>query len=183
MLSRPWLLLSVVLLAAPVQVDAQPINAWIGAGVGPGVLPDLPEREQSEDGLSALTGALFASIERGRAVLTLRSAVAAEYAGDQAYDAGVLVGVGGGGPMRHLSIGAGIALVGVVSDDDGLRLLGGLGGVDRPPDRTTTLGLPFEVQAFVKGRHVGLGLYGFVNLNREASFGGVTLALVLGRMP
>ncbi|MEL7168749.1 MAG: hypothetical protein AAGN64_05315, partial [Bacteroidota bacterium] len=60
---------------------------------------------------------------------------------------------------------------------------GGLGGVDRPPDRTTTLGLPFEVQAFVEGRHVGLGLYGFVNLNREASFGGVTLALVLGRMP
>ncbi|MEM9996745.1 MAG: hypothetical protein AAF809_03505 [Bacteroidota bacterium] len=85
--------------------------------------------------------------------------------------------------MRHLSIGAGIALVGVVSDEDGRSVLGSLGGlsVDQQADRITTLGVPIEVQAFVQGRHVGLGLYGFVNLNREATFGGVTLAFVLGR--
>ncbi|MEM8557760.1 MAG: hypothetical protein AAGG50_08040 [Bacteroidota bacterium] len=182
MTARFGLLSAIVLVAGAVPVTAQPLNAWVGAGVGYGALPELPEREQGEEGLGVLTGALFVSIERAPVVLTLRAAGATEYYGDEAYDVGVLVGVGGGGPMRHLSVGVGLALVNVVSDDDGLSLFGSVSGrIDGPADRTTTLGLPLEVQAFVQGRHVGLGLYGFVNLNREATFGGVTLAFVLGR--
>ncbi|MEO0743295.1 MAG: hypothetical protein AAF089_17060 [Bacteroidota bacterium] len=53
-------------------------------------------------------------------------------------------------------------------------------GLDRLPDHND--GFPLGLQVFANECHLGLRLYGFVNLNREASFGGVTLALVLGRM-
>ena len=53
-------------------------------------------------------------------------------------------------------------------------------GLDCLPDHND--GFPLSLQVFANDCHLGLRLYGFVNLNREASFGGVTLALMLGRM-
>jgi hypothetical protein len=50
-------------------------------------------------------------------------------------------------------------------------------------DISPVIGLPLELQAFWRpGGLVGLGLYGFANLNQAQSFAGVTLSLQLGRL-
>lgn len=58
----------------------------------------------------------------------------------------------------------------------------GLGAVETP-DGVRGLGVPLEAQLFWRfSTVVGLGLYGFGNLNSEAAFGGATLALQVGRL-
>ncbi|MEM9996744.1 MAG: hypothetical protein AAF809_03500 [Bacteroidota bacterium] len=96
MRARLGLMLMALLIAGVLPVTAQPLHAWVGVGVGPGALPELAEREQNEAGLGALSGAFFASLERGPVVLTLRSAFATELYGDDAYDLGVLPESGAG---------------------------------------------------------------------------------------
>ncbi|MEM8600492.1 MAG: hypothetical protein AAGF99_11265 [Bacteroidota bacterium] len=78
--ARLGLLSAVMLIAGASAVTAQPLNAWVGVGVGPGV---LSEREQGEEGPGDLTGALFASIKRGPVVLTLRAAFAGKLYGNE----------------------------------------------------------------------------------------------------
>lgn len=48
---------------------------------------------------------------------------------------------------------------------------------------STVIGLPLEAQAFYRpGKRLGIGLYGFANLNRRQSLGGVTLGVQAGRL-
>ena len=53
----------------------------------------------------------------------------------------------------------------------------------RPPEYIDAVGVPIEVQFTpVKGRAVGLGIVGYVNINSEESFGGVTVGIELGKL-
>ncbi len=45
-----------------------------------------------------------------------------------------------------------------------------------------TFGLPIEIQLFLTGKHVGIGISGFANINRESSFVGALLCIQLGNL-
>jgi hypothetical protein len=48
---------------------------------------------------------------------------------------------------------------------------------------STVIGLPLEVQASYRpGKWLGVGLYGFANLNDRRSFAGATLGFQIGRL-
>jgi hypothetical protein len=47
---------------------------------------------------------------------------------------------------------------------------------------SNTVGIPVEVQLFLRGRQSGIGIYGFANINPTRSFAGVTLSLQLGKL-
>jgi hypothetical protein len=95
--------------------------------------------------------------------------------GEEVYDVGLLFGYC---PLKSFSIAAGVAMV------RGERYYGGdlLGG-GRPSEYIDAVGVPIEVQFTpVKGRAVGLGIVGYVNINSEESFGGVTVGIELGKL-
>jgi len=48
--------------------------------------------------------------------------------------------------------------------------------------RFTTVGIPIEIQLFLTGENVGIGIYGFANINPESSFVGALLSLQLGKL-
>jgi hypothetical protein len=83
---------------------------------------------------------------------------------DNASDVGLLVGVATPPARRwHAGLAAGV-------------------GAAQAPDGTHGVGLPLEAQVSWRfSKIVGLGLYGFGDLNGAADFGGVTLALHVGR--
>jgi hypothetical protein len=87
------------------------------------------------------------------------------------WDVGLLYGQALSGRTKFAiaSFGVGISVVG--SED-------GWGGVDR----SLTVGIPIEVQLFLRDRHSGLGVYGFGNINPERIFVGVTVSLQVGRL-
>ena len=135
---------------------------WFGAGFGLG----------SEEFGVQLNG----SYQFGGNLISVRTAVAAELFDDGFNDYALLYGRSLVPRYKryHISAGTGIALVEGCTGD------GFLGGCDRAK---TVIGLPLELQAFWRpGRWLGLGLYGFANLNQTRSFAGATLGFQLGRM-
>jgi hypothetical protein len=135
---------------------------WFGGGLGAG----------SED----FAGSLNASFQFGANVVSLRTAVTAGLFDQGFNDYALLYGRASepAGERYHASAGLGLALV------DGCR-----GGSVFSDCRSiqTVVGFPIELQLFWRpGSLVGLGLYGFANLNRDRSFAGVTLGLQLGRL-
>jgi len=150
--------------------DQSPITRrdtyWLGAGLGLG----------SED----FGGQLNGSYQFGANVISLRiaSTIAstAGLFGDGFVDYGLLYGraTRGAGEHHLLAIAAGVAVV------DGCR---GGGIFSDCRDVSAVIGLPLEFQASYRpGKLIGIGLYGFANLNRMRSFGGLTLGLQVGRL-
>ncbi len=79
---------------------------------------------------------------------------------------------------HHAGAAIGIAIVDACVDSEG-----GLFSSSSCIDQRTVLGLPIEAQlAWLPAKFLGIGLYGFGNVNRRRSFGGVTLSLQLGRV-
>lgn len=137
---------------------------WLGVGLGAG----------SED----LAAHVNASYQFGANLISLRIATTAGLFDTERTDYALLYGRATRGARdRHLlAIAAGVALVdGCGGDGDGF--LGGCQG------QSTVIGLPLEAQASYRpGKLLGIGLYGFANLNRRRSFGGVTLGVQIGRL-
>lgn len=136
---------------------------WLGAGLGVG----------SED----FGGNLNASYQFGANLISFRVASSAGLFHDESTDFALLYGrATRGAEDRHLlSAALGVAMV------DGCEGGGVLSGGCR--DVSTVVGLPLELQAFWRpGKVVGLGLYGFANLNGTRSFAGVTVSLQVGRL-
>lgn len=134
---------------------------WLGAGLGVG----------SED----FSGQLNASYQFSANLISFRMAGTAGLFDDGFSDYALLYGraTRGARDRHHLSAALGLALVGGCSG-------GGLGGCQ---EIRSVLGLPLELQAFWRpGKVVGLGLYGFANLNHSRSFAGLTVSLQLGRL-
>jgi len=164
------LLASMVVLSllptGPVEGQASPAprreTFWFAGGLGVG----------SED----FAGSLNGSYQFGANVVSLRTAATAGLFDQGFNDYALLYGraTRPAGARYHASVGAGLSLV------DGCR-----GGSVFSDCRSvqTVVGFPIELQFFWRpGSVVGLGLYGFANLNRSQSFAGVTLGLQLGRL-
>lgn len=74
------------------------------------------------------------------------------------------------------SLGGGLGFV------DG-SISNGLFSEEEPEEIEMIIGLPLEAQLFWRPlRFLGLGLYGFANINSEESFYGCTLALQIGKL-
>lgn len=135
---------------------------WVGVGLGVG----------SEDAGGHLNG----SYQFGANLISLRAAVTAGLFDDGVNDYALLYGraTRGAGDRHHLAAALGVAVV------DGCERSGGLSNCEFS---RSVIGLPLELQAFWRpGKLVGLGLYGFANLNSTRSFAGLTLGLQLGRL-
>jgi hypothetical protein len=135
---------------------------WLGAGLGAG----------SED----FAGSFNASYQFGASLISLRAAGTAGLYDDGFSDYAVLYGRATRPSAGRYQVSAAVGL-GLVS---GCEIDGWLAGCS---DVSTVVGLPLEVQAFWRpGSLIGLGLYGFANLNDARSFAGLTLGLQLGRL-
>lgn len=102
------------------------------------------------------------------------------------WEVGALYGKGVKSQRGFASIAAG---VGVMGGDEPRTLMVSIsangGGTITPagPRPSTSIGIPMEVQLFwTPTSFLGLGLYGFGNLNTEKSFAGALLAVQLGRL-
>lgn len=148
------------------QVVYNPLvrRLWISAGGGFGTFLGRGEEDR------ALAGQVSVHWQRGRQVLSLRAATVTyicidenDYCGQR--DVGFLIGWGTTGNAGHASIGVGIAAV--PSEEEFFH----------------TVGLPLQAQfLFAVGGVIGLGLYGFADINAEQSFGGITLSLSVGNL-
>jgi len=141
---------------------------WVGGGLGLGRLPGADDADRDE----SLAGSLNASYQFRRHLISARAASAGELFGDNFYDYGLLYGRAVSHETLYVSLATGIAYV------DGQR---SEGLFDDPEDVDATVGLPLEAQVYVRPlRFVGIGLYGFANLNQEESFVGATLSVQIG---
>ena len=138
---------------------------WIHAGLGRSSLGSL--------GASAGLG-----IQLNNLILSLRGTTNAEEfieifsEGDEFFAVGLLVGIGARKQKVHASFSMGIARV------TGSRYISGE-RVDIDP----TVGLPIEVQLFHKAyRSSAIGLNFYWNINREESFGGLTVGFMFGKL-
>lgn len=161
------LLLALAAPAAMAQPDPKPPaseRVWYAAGVG---------AASGGTGLAA-----HWTLVTGRHAFSLRSALSFSLLGElvgaiigrdggSAYDFGLLYGR----PLvdtqqTFVSVGAGVGLVQRMRDEG-----------------PAALGLPLEVQATARlTSWFGIGVYGFGNVNRMRSFGGVALALQVGQL-
>jgi len=135
---------------------------WVGAGLGVG----------SED----FGGQLNGSYQFGANLISLRIASTAGLFDDGFTDYGILYGRANreAGDRHLLAIAAGVAVM------DGCR---GGGIFSDCREVSAVIGLPLELQAVYRpGKLIGIGFYGFANLNQTRSFGGLTLGLQVGRL-
>jgi hypothetical protein len=107
-------------------------------------------------------------------LLSARGAGTIAVFGDELWDLGLLYGRSLVTGAVHTSLGAGVGVVGgetresIHGDSEALP---------------TRFGVPIELQLFLRPLPViGLGLYGFGNVNREESFAGVSAAIQIGRV-
>jgi hypothetical protein len=157
----------IMLAEASIAQEQAPITRrdtyWLGAGLGVG----------SED----LGGNLNTSYQFGANLISFRVASSAGLFHDESTDYALLYGraTRNARDRHHLGAALGLALV------DGCQGGGVLSGGCR--DVSAVVGLPLELQAFWRpGKVVGLGVYGFANLNKTRSFAGLTVSLQVGRL-
>jgi hypothetical protein len=177
--------MALIALTVPDALAQSEERWWLGLGAGIGNVAEGSAPEQ--DGIDgAGVGALFLSYQRGANVFSLRGTGAVELFGDGIADIGLLYGRTTTGKGRHSSFGIGLAVVTGAYQNDGLDFCGIFGGPSDCPDTSpqgfTTVGIPLEVQLALRGRYVGIGIYGFANLNPESSFMGATISLHAGRL-
>jgi hypothetical protein len=133
---------------------------WIGGGLGAG----------SHD----FAGHLNLSYQTGANLFSFRTAGTAGIFSDGFGDLALLYGRATRAPARYQASAAlGIAVA------DGCEG-GGLGGCRNKP---SVIGFPVETQvSWRPSRFLGVGLYGFADINHLRSFAGVTLGIQLGRL-
>lgn len=133
---------------------------WINAGLGVGTLGGA--------------GIASTSYQFGLHLLSIRGAVTFEILGDDFWDIGMLYGLATSKQNYHASISSGMAVMG------GSR---SAGFFEQSEVISRQIGFPLEGQLFWWPSNVfGLGLNGFVNLNMEQTFAGLTLTLQLGKL-
>jgi|GEM_PF-988962 len=150
-------------LASPGGADVlQPrgTRAWVSGGVG------FASRGPA--------GHLAGTYQFGGNLLSVRGAGTIAVFGDELWDVGLLYGRAFVSGLVHASASAGVGLVGGQTRE---------GIHDEGEALPTTFGVPIAAELFFRPMPVlGLGLYGFGNVNREESFAGITAAVQLGRL-
>jgi hypothetical protein len=140
-------------------------NFWINLGLGKGSI--------SQNAAALSTNATY---QFGKNVVTLRAAGTGELFGKSVGDYGLLYGITLKQEQVFISGGVGLAYVeGTISH--------GLFS-SRPPEKIgPTIGIPVEAQLFWRPfSFLGIGLYGFANLNPEEPFVGATLSFQFGKL-
>jgi hypothetical protein len=170
---RPHVLGTIVVLGmtlchpavARAQQDSlpQPDSYWMSAGLGVG----------SED----FGGHAGLAYQHGVHLFSLRLAGTTGLFDDGFGDVALLYGRATRSATQRYRAGAAVGIAAV----DGCVTSGGfLGGCEA---RRTVIGLPIEGQlSWLPAAFLGVGLYGFANLNRSRSFAGLTLSLQLGKV-
>lgn len=134
-------------------------TVWVSLGLG--------------GGSEGFAGSLESAVQVNRHLLSLRSAIVANIFDDGFWDFAVLYGRATRWPRGQAAASIGLAIV------DGERCAG-LSGCTPV---SAVLGFPIAAQVFWRPMVVvGVGLYGFANLNSEQSFAGVTLSLQFGKL-
>lgn len=148
-------------LTSEASGQAAPTLGWVTAGVGPGSI--------------GAAGQLAGTIDYRGNLFTVRGAMVAEFFGDDLWDVGLMYGRGVHTGRLFLSLNAGMGLAG------GTRDTGFLGSSTAPrPHRFT---VPLEAQvAWRPSTFLGLALSALGSINKDGSFGGITLGLQLGKL-
>jgi len=168
---RHYVLLAVLCtgLAQPARAADGFVSAGLGAGSG---------------GLGwNLSGKLVA----GRLLFGLRLAAVEEFEilgpapPESVKDYGLLVGLASrqGNLLQYGAVGVGVAR----SVHRGQVIGSGLFGPRHERLEDTAVGVPLEAGVVLHGRHFGIGVSLFGNLNRAESFFGVSLTLHVGAIP
>jgi len=135
--------------------------------------------------LGFLAGSASVSYQTGAGVFTLRGATNSEtlFGGDEVWDTALLYGFSLKPSLFHVSAGIGIAVVGGWRCETcGLHLFGDTGN-DEKTKIGPRIGLPLELQVFFRPlSFLGIGLYGFADINAARSFAGVTFCLQIGKL-
>lgn len=153
----------------------EPASAfWFGLGVGVGTLPSEA---------STFAASLSLTYQRRSHLFSARAAGAGDPVfGPYLHDIGVLYGRAFPVGRRAVSLAAGVGVV--VGDFDAFCIAVGYASScagNRREELDATLGVPLAVQLHsLSTRFVDVGLYGFANLNRTGTFGGVLLHARLG---
>jgi hypothetical protein len=109
-------------------------------------------------------------------VISLRALYNEEISGlwndfpDNSSDLGLLYGLGARKKKIYVSVSTGIS-----------RVAGSVITYSKET-KYTVVGIPIELQLFRTGKIVGIGIYGFANINRELSFVGALLCIQLGKL-
>lgn len=168
-------LLCALLAAAPLgQLQAQRQSStqnWVTFGMG----------QATCGGLTELGGQLTFSHQSGRLVVTGRGLWGFDILGGvlqvpgmiiDVEDFGLLVGVGNRPGRIRYSLGAGLGRATITRK-----------GSSSTDVKSTAVGVPLEGQLFVQPlRFVGVGVYGYGDLNKEKSFWGWSISVALGRV-
>ena len=169
-----------MLTAAPLgqlqaQRQADVSQSWVTLGMG----------QATWGGLIELGGQFTFSHQAGRVVMTGRALVgfdlvsgvlATEGTVIDVQDFGLMLGVGNRPGLIRYSFGTGVALAAITHK--------GPMTVDHNVDqKTSAVGLALEGQLFIQPlRFLGVGLYGYGDLNKERSFWGWSISVAVGRL-
>lgn len=134
--------------------------------------------------LGSLGGVASIHLQYQRILFGLRATANAESiemfgGGDEMFDFGFLVGYVLSDARMILSTSTGLARV------TGSRFHGqpGIFGGGHRESISPIIGVPFEFQAIYPVSSIfGLGAYGYLNLNREQTFFGITLCIAVGKL-
>ena len=146
---------------------------WLGVGIGLGANID----HQGEQDPSNIAFSVNTSLKSNNHLFSARFGYVAAYVfGDEVRDLSILYGRAIEVDRSMFSFGMGVGKVDGTRNED-FKLFSDED--TKEPFGATGLALELQIR-FVKGRHGGLGLYGFGNVNKEMSFFGATIALQLG---
>ena len=138
---------------------------WVNLGIGPSSVGE-------DGGAFSLSG----TYQFGKNTLSFRVLSTGEIFGKSLNEYGLLYGRTLKSSSILISAGAGLAMV------EG-RISHGILSSKELDNIEPTIGMPVEVQLFWRPASViGIGLYGFANLNPEESFYGCTLSLQIGKL-
>ena len=173
----PWsrAAVAVVMLAAPLgQLQAQRQAAsknWITVGLG----------QATWGGLTEMGAQLSASHQAGRLVVSGRALTGFDLLGSvlqipgmiiDVEDYGLMVGVGKRPGLVRYSVGAGLGAATITRKASS--------GSD---SHIKTVSVPLEGQFFVQPiRFLGVGVYGYGDINNQKSFWGWSISVAIGRV-
>lgn len=164
----------IVLPLGQIRAQRQAVSSknWITLGIG----------RATWGGLTELGAQLSASHQSGRLVVSARGLTGFDILGGvlqvpgmvvDVEDYGLMAGVGSRPGLVHYSLAAGVGAATITRK-------GSSGGSD---SHIKKFGVPLEGQLFLQPlRFVGVGLYGYGDLNKEKSFWGWSISVALGRL-
>lgn len=153
-------------------------NYWVNAGLGLGAF---------DSRLAGSTGISLLSYQTGIRIVSIRNNIEVSIVlfghspspEESVWDIGILYGIIAKGSYGSASISGGVSLVG------GIRRGKPLPGSSYRYEELSfkTVGIPIEAQLFFTPfSFLGVGFYGFANLNLEKSFWGALLCLQVGKL-